>query len=385
PTRLLHIKENASRLSLVATNPSQRCEYVALSHRWGTTKPASTMRGNLQSRMAGFAIETLPATFRDAVITAYRLGHEFIWIDSLCIVQDGQHEWQSECPRMSSIYQSAVLTIAAPAAEDSTAGFLHSRETLTDSKYSPCPIQYRTEGGKPQGTLTIWYPRCHPEPAPPERHLKRNPRDVLAEQPSSVLDNRGWVMQERILSRRTLYFGSFQMHFECHGALYYESLHEDNLNWQHRQVQEKDLGVTRRQFRERMLVIKASTTRFSSWWHSFLEAYSTCDLSVSTDRMPAISGIPASSDKYLAGIWERYLPEALLWMTTPNTAHLQCNSTRGREYVAPSWSWASSIGAVQFLVPRTNQSRTNWRLRILSCHTTLAGLDPYGLVKAGCL
>ena len=72
--------------------------------------------------------EDIPKTFQDAITVTRYLGFHYIWIDSLCIVQDDNEDWARESAKMSSIYANAVLTIAASAAADDTYGFLHQRQ-----------------------------------------------------------------------------------------------------------------------------------------------------------------------------------------------------------------------------------------------------------------
>jgi hypothetical protein len=44
---------------------------------------------------------------------ALKLGFRYIWIDSLCIIQDDAEDWEVQSALMSEIYQNAVLTLAA--------------------------------------------------------------------------------------------------------------------------------------------------------------------------------------------------------------------------------------------------------------------------------
>ncbi len=72
--------------------------------------------------MNGIPWDTLPKTFQDAIMTADRLGCAYIWIDSLCIVQDGEQDWYTESSQMARIYENAVLTLAATVSPDSKGG-----------------------------------------------------------------------------------------------------------------------------------------------------------------------------------------------------------------------------------------------------------------------
>jgi hypothetical protein len=106
PTRILDL----SRVDQVVLREYSGNQYVALSHRWGTFQHLIAKTNTLQQLKSGIPVELLPATFRDAVFTARRLGVYSLWIDALCIVQDDQDEWQNEARKMGDIYTNADLS-----------------------------------------------------------------------------------------------------------------------------------------------------------------------------------------------------------------------------------------------------------------------------------
>ncbi|KAF2032983.1 HET-domain-containing protein [Setomelanomma holmii] len=122
PTRVIHVgdSDDASTLRLLQTK-GQRGHYVALSHCWGPPdhRPLMTTRSSLTDHLAGISWETLPQTYRDAISATGHLHFEYIWIDSLCIIQDSHDDWLSESQCMGDVYQHARLTIAASHAADS--------------------------------------------------------------------------------------------------------------------------------------------------------------------------------------------------------------------------------------------------------------------------
>ena len=82
-------------------------------------------------------------------------------------------------------------------------------------------------------------------------------------------------------------------------------------------------------------------------WQYLLEGYARRDITRPTDRLNAIAGIAqvlsaSLSDRYLAGLWHRMLPRALLW-SVPLGSDLMA---RPSQYCGPSWSWASVQGAI---------------------------------------
>jgi hypothetical protein len=371
-------------ITLIDTINTQKYSYIALSHRWGQSKPAVTLTSNLHARMAGIKVNTLPQTFQDAVMAAYGLGYEFIWIDSLCIIQDDKADWERECPRMSDVYRGAVLTIAGPAATDSSAGFLHKREFVTNQKYAPCKLQSISGKEIDNGVLTMWYPGCHREPTA-ETDLRTRRLSALDSQPDSVLQNRGWIMQEYLLSSRILYFGSFQMYFECGRASWFESTFQSRNPSRY---SNQDMSLKKSlndHIGEFDILLKD--------WHEFVTRYSLCALTNPTDKLPAISSIAQSLDplgqqSYYAGIWGSHLPESLLWFVSNDTEdqaqqpnNKPANTTA---YMAPSWSWASTKAHVRFIAL---QRRQTCPINVVSCSTKLSGAAPdpdrFGCVNAG--
>ena len=92
--------------------------YVALSHCWGTPSANNnpgfkTETHNYVMMHAGLVFESLPPLFRDAVVTTWKLGIRYLWIDSICIIQDSKDDWEAESAKMGAVYRNAYVTIAA--------------------------------------------------------------------------------------------------------------------------------------------------------------------------------------------------------------------------------------------------------------------------------
>jgi Heterokaryon incompatibility protein (HET) len=107
----------------------QQLKYAALSHCWGVEPllrlTKSTVR-NAQGEIE-FQRYELPKSFQDAERVSRGLGIHYLWIDSLCIVQDDELDWEREAAKMGSIYEGAYITIAATSTIGSTNGFLDGR------------------------------------------------------------------------------------------------------------------------------------------------------------------------------------------------------------------------------------------------------------------
>jgi hypothetical protein len=72
-----------------------------------------TTQTSLESHQARIAYHDLPLTFRDFIDIARRLDVRYVWIDSLCILQDSKEDWESEAVQMGDVYSKSYLTIAA--------------------------------------------------------------------------------------------------------------------------------------------------------------------------------------------------------------------------------------------------------------------------------
>ncbi|KAH8588551.1 heterokaryon incompatibility protein-domain-containing protein [Bisporella sp. PMI_857] len=145
PTRVLKVGDDSSPPSLYCSGPDERGKYLALSHCWGilpqdVKENACTYRRNFEARCREIDVSTLPKNFRDAVLVTRKLGIRFVWIDSLCIVQDDDQDWDRESKLMEEVYGSAYCTIAASSAKDSTEGFLCPRDSASFVRV-PIPLR----------------------------------------------------------------------------------------------------------------------------------------------------------------------------------------------------------------------------------------------------
>jgi hypothetical protein len=200
PKRLINIRApKCIRLCETSSLSAPDISYATLSHCWGdpsSYSPCVIQTHSLDEHLTCILWDKIPKTFRDAIIVTRRLGLKFLWIDSLCIIQDDLDNWAEESAKMSRIYANAVLTIAASAAENATQGFLglrHSQEEiikLSPENMTPIHIRKDLHSNVP---VTFSYTKI-------------------------LLNTRGWVFQERLLSRRILYFEREETICECRSA-----------------------------------------------------------------------------------------------------------------------------------------------------------------------
>ncbi|KAH8654616.1 heterokaryon incompatibility, partial [Tricladium varicosporioides] len=87
--------------------------YLTLSHCWGGGNNFKLQAGNLKHLKSEIPLDQLPRTFRDAMVITKVLGYRYLWIDSLCIIQDSEEDWAQEAGRMAQVYGNAILNLAA--------------------------------------------------------------------------------------------------------------------------------------------------------------------------------------------------------------------------------------------------------------------------------
>lgn len=141
-------------------------------------------------------------TFQDALQVTCGLGFEYIWIESLRIVQDDPDDWAAESAKMADIYNTAILTVMAASASDGDGGCFQERPLQRD--IIPIPYTNGTET-----SLSVYVGRLPP-----------GYEETVLEGP---LFKRAWVFQERLLSKRKLIFGQDQTYWDCDGSILPES------------------------------------------------------------------------------------------------------------------------------------------------------------------
>lgn len=211
PTRLIDVGTTAHiQLRMLETQDERPIshEYLALSHPWGdvvTYPPFSTWKTDdsgsghdVETFKRGIPYDDLPATFKDAVICTRSLGVRYLWIDSICIIQGEDGDFNEEAKYMEEVFSGAYCVLAASRATNQHDGFLRPREqrnyiTLERTKHKPFYI-------------------CDA--------IDDFSRDVI----EGSLNQRGWVLQERALARRTIYFTEHQTYFECGNGIRCETL-----------------------------------------------------------------------------------------------------------------------------------------------------------------
>ncbi len=312
PTRLVYIPCSSDENLQLQRTEGLMGRYVTLSYCWGGTSKAISMttRSTLNSMESGFRVEQLPKTLQDAISITRRLGFQYIWIDSLCIIQEDSEDWARESGRMAQVYGNASLTLCSDLAKDSDEGIFQLRDTLTSHSFGS-DGQYCLQS-RHGGWARITF----------------NP-----------LSTRGWALQERMLSQRMLHFIDTQMAWECRSALYLET---DRCGYRetpggHFIVGEFSQYLPAAQVHEGLDL----WTQLGAF-NRVVAEQAVRDFSVPADRLSSLSGLVSSIQipelgRYIAGVWENQPFACMAWYTR----YSQHDVTG---YRAPSWSWASTRG-----------------------------------------
>jgi hypothetical protein len=298
----------------------------------------------------------MPATYQDAVAVTRKLGVSFLWIDSLCIIQDDRDDWDRESAQMADIYSRGFLTIAATRGKSGSAGLFHN--------YRLKEVCGTTERGLSYRIL------CH------DNTQFTHPGIGWEEEEGTnfPLLTRGWVYQERLLSPRVLHFGPFELLWDCCESCHCECS-GDRWNW-------VKLGYSKH--------LKIGTEeQLSAEWRNVASQYSCKALTEPSDKLPALSGLAKQflqkrpNSKYLAGTWSSSILDDMIWYS--NGDHNEKNA-RPTVWRSPSWSWVAVDDEILYPLPLQSTLSDATITRYAHIHhaeSTVAGINVTGKVKAG--
>ena len=322
-----------TQLPLTDDRPAR---YVALSYVWGPKrgKDHRTLRSNVMRRIQPGGLEEvwddLPRTIQNAIQLVRNLGERYIWIDSLCIVQDSPTSWRNNAMNMDLVYGNAYFTICAADGDDSDVGLI-----AMDPHRMDVPLKADIEAD-----LQL---------------LVSRPSESIIQ--ASTWNKRAWTFQERILSHRCLIFVGKRIYFQCRSTNMSQDIYPDGTgkgwssDWRNSPLR------TLKELEERPI-----------WFYmACVSLYTGRNLTLPKDILDAFDGVMRLMEVYMRapfffGLPSSHFDFALLWQPTSGKKRRQPDATRdGHERCKqdqdgkcicrqdekwfedvefPSWSWS---------------------------------------------
>ncbi|KAK8191028.1 heterokaryon incompatibility protein-domain-containing protein [Phyllosticta capitalensis] len=340
PTRLIDVDPGGMGLDVQlrysASIPQENLDYAALSYCWGGYEPeCMTTPKMMNQNLRRISWESMPQTFRDTVTFTRGLGLKYLWIDSICIIQDkdqddGGDDWRREAGRMFGVYKNAKVTFAALFGENSTTGL---RDTQFEQQ-TRVAAKLRLD----QSTYSLCVRRCH--------YLWNGMRGSIGIGRFPLL-TRAWTYQERMMSPRKLFFTEDEIIYQCAcGATCECGRAIESIESSAQEAVLRRISQGQLQYADR---------KIQKAWIDVVFNYSGLNLSQPKDRLAALGAIaemfhrqrPESA--YLAGLWSDSLHQDLTWYRD-RFVEIRSNF-RGqpdRPFNLPTWSWASLRCQVSF-------------------------------------
>ncbi|KAL2060089.1 hypothetical protein VTL71DRAFT_9911 [Oculimacula yallundae] len=348
PTRLVDLSGPHPRVRSF-TREEPTVSYSTLSHCWGTTQRCVLTASELSAFHEEIPVAALPKTFEEALFVAKYAGFDFIWIDSLCIIQDSIEDWRKESSTMCDVYSNSGLNISATGAADGSGGMFYNRNQI-----SLCQIDLQSANEE-----GVWF-SCLAESFE---------RISLHAMP---LMSRAWVLQERLLSPRNLHFARDQLFWECN------ELHACELM---PQTYQPGMALRMSSFKSGHGIFEILTAAMN--WHRVVRTYNKCKLTMPKDKLVAIGGLARAMRRdclgdYVAGMWRGMMEYQLCW-------RVFALERRPVGYRAPSWSWASVDGELRHMACYANHADTLVQEVLDVVVRTVSQDDPFGEVVSGVL
>ncbi|KAK1977645.1 heterokaryon incompatibility protein-domain-containing protein [Colletotrichum cereale] len=347
PTRLIDVGPTGSpvlRLVETAGGIPGDTRYIALSHRWGDSKKhrpfCTRLKDNnghdIESFKRSIPFQDVPQTFKDAFEATRRLGIRYLWIDSVCIVQGEGGDFSSEAKRMEDVFSSAYCVLAASRASNQRDGFLRNRER-EQRRFITIPQKHST---------SIYV--CE--------MMDDFGRHVL----DGDLNRRGWVLQERALAQRTIYFTDAQTYFECGQGVRCETLAKMQ-NTMAEFLGDPNFPTKAMKENSRAMKIR--------YFQDLYRRYSRLEFTRIYDRPVAIAGLESRlrkaywtkggygifDDRPGHGLFHR----SLLWHRGEEEKTLKpIDFSSSLLSAAPTWSWMAHEGGIDYLDPAFDN--TEW-------------------------
>ena len=298
----------------------QGAQYMTLSYVWGGVATLRNTKALCKDlAMSGALINEerkLPNTIKDAIALTEKLGGRYLWVDSLCIIQDDEADKAIQIAAMDQIYSSSILTIAAASGANANSGL---------PGISAGPRTFQRHVGSIQGL-----------------HLANLPTRWSYAIDKSVWNSRAWTLQERVSSPRVLYFGTERCFFTCHhNQLSFLESDDTIENGLERPTWSSSLGDGN------VNLIPTTHTANISAYRRVVQVYTSRHLTFSSDILLAFKALearfqPLFRSDFLFGLPRSELDSQLIWQ--PGAPLKRRRDPDTNLPIFPTWSWAGWVG-----------------------------------------
>ncbi|KAI0454270.1 HET-domain-containing protein [Xylaria acuta] len=389
PSRLLRLYQNEDNIlhaQIIGRDTEHPIPTLKVSHQgfailsycWGGSQPIQLTRETIKLA-SSYPTRILPKTLTDAAWFTHQLGLEYLWVDALCILQDDVDDKGREIPRMGRYYGDATVTICAASADTCFRGFLTTPPPAEDPGsylFGPIALRVKTTSG---GYGTI---QAFKEPDYFNSYREREP-----------VVERGWTLQESLLSRRLLIFSSQHLYFACREA---------NASCGGREPLPKSRVIGLYESRVPGINTISSLQRMypaASTWDKVVNEYTQRRLGCFEDKLPAISAMAASlvrmarderaqELRYCAGLMldlegkDRGWKGEFLWAVTQPASPVAVPDYSSSS--SPSWSWASLQVPIRRWQATPDDFPDEDGIRLLYFNAPLEDArNPFGSVRGG--
>ncbi|KAH8172819.1 heterokaryon incompatibility protein (HET) domain-containing protein [Sarocladium implicatum] len=312
--------------------------YTALSHCWGELHKLTATSATLDQLQQGLPIEGFPSTFEEAILLTRELGIPYIWIDSLCIIQDDPADWAREAERMKHTYAGCAVTISAADGHNSTHGcFIPDHPELYDAEESHARVaslSFLPHGEEDSDRDPIPIRICEGDVSRPESW--------------EVLRQRGWTLQEEVLAHREIICRRPAMRWRCQRSYQTEAGHEFPVEVK-RSIWGRD----------------GSGELDPRIWGQWMTEYAQRSFTFEKDRFSALVGIVHNYHQrtgyhHVLASWRETMIQDLLWIAFAPVSTSSTTMT-----AIPSWSWLT----------RTRVAKWDWDAWRLN------DADPWDLIQ----
>jgi hypothetical protein len=378
PSRLLDLDEFSEDIKLVeAREIDESKDYTALSHCWGVNGLPDSSKlttVNVDDCFSQIQFSSLPLNFQHAITITRKLGMRYLWVDALCILQDSREDWHNEAAKMATTYSGAAVTIAASIGDDANRGCFTTVErpkTMEESfvagicTFEPeNPIVIRNTLSTGDVSTIHFYPRTWPQKL--DQWFQGGP-----------LADRGWTLQENMMSPRILHF--------TRGGLFWECREEYRSEEGYHCIQSKISTdhMTTSKLVHFFTMGRNEDTRsdrkmfsYSLWYNRIVPNYTNRKLTFTSDKLAATSSIARSMQwqtgwTYLVGLWSRRIAWGLTWEAKDFRGNISVSKQRQKRY--PSWTWVSHDFEVHWptLIEDEENKELGWKASIFGVDWTI--------------